>query len=167
MKKVLMILFVACTIGVSLGSAQKMTKGTSLVNVGLGVVPGVGVNVSYDYGLVDTWGPGIFTIGGFIGYQNWGDSYYYRNVGSDYRVNEFAFAPRATYRYAINNSFEVYGAVAMGFRIESYSKYLDNETDFYMSTTAGCRYTFTKNISVFAEVGWNLAYLNGGISFAF
>jgi hypothetical protein len=165
MKKFIISLAVICAMNVSVSQAQEMSKGTSLFNVGLGLVPGWGLNVSYDYGLVDTWGPGIFTIGGYVGYGSWGKTY---GIIGDYRVNSFSFAPRATYRYAINPSFEVYGTVMLGAVVYSYSKYLDNSNGVFFSTTAGCRYTFGSNISVFAETGYHvISYLNGGLSFSF
>ncbi len=164
MKRFFVVLMVMCTVGISMSHAQEMKKGMSLFNAGLGFVPGIGFNLSYDYGLVDKWGPGIFTIGGFVGYENWGKSH----SGYDYRANAFVFAPRATYRYAINKSFEVYGASMLGAIVYSYSKDFNNKaSDVYFAIVAGCRYSFSPNISVFAEVGYNISYLNGGLSFAF
>ncbi len=165
MKKFFVILIALCVIGMATSHAQEMKKGMSLANIGLGFVPGVGLNFSYDYGLIDTWGPGIFTIGGFIGFANWGKTY---SGFGDYRVNQFAFAPRATYRYAINKSFEVYATAMLGAYFESYSKYdFDNGSGVFFGTTAGCRYTFSNNLSVFGEIGYNISYLNGGLSISF
>jgi hypothetical protein len=87
----------------------------------------------------------------------------------DYRVHSFAFGPRATYRYAVNRSFEVDGVVMLGAVSFTYTKDYDNDKlrPFY-STVAGCRYTFGKNIAVFAEAGYHeISYLNGGLSFSF
>ena len=165
MKRFFIALMAVCTIGISASHAQEMKKGTSLFNVGLGFFPGVGVNVSYDYGLVNNWGPGIFTVGGYVGFANWGKTY---TGNLDYRVNSFAFSPRATYRYSINKSFEVYGAAMLGAVVYSYSKYVNNESKVFVATTAGCRYSFSRNMAVFAEVGYNeLSYVNGGLSFLF
>ena len=163
MKRFFIALVVVSTLCIGVTDAQQMQKGMSLFNVGLGLAPGVGVNVSYDYGLIDAWGPGIFTVGGYVGYQNyktWTDNL-------DYRANALFFTPRATYRYAINKSFEVFGTAMLGAVFYSYSKYKDGRSDVRFSTTAGCRYSFTPDISVFAEVGYNIAYLNGGLSFSF
>jgi hypothetical protein len=169
MKRFFVVFAVLCTIGSGLSHAQEMKKGMSLFNAGLGFVPGVAINASYDYGLIDDWGPGIFTIGGFAGLgtwsRTWANSY-------DYRENTLAFAPRATYRYAIDKSFEVYGAAMLGALIHSYSKTLPNGTNgksgVFFGSVAGCRYTFSGNVSVFAEIGYNdIAMLNGGLSFSF
>lgn len=163
MKKFFAILSVLFLVGTVTVSAQKMRKGLGICNIGVGFVPGIGANVSYDYGLVDTWGPGIFTVGGYIGFEN--NSH---NKSLDIRATRWGFSPRATYRYAINESFEVYGTAMLGALFISYSKLNDNSGGPFFATTAGCRYTFAGNISVFAEAGFNeLSFLNGGLSIAF
>ena len=168
MKRFLIVLAVICAIGCNLSHAQEMKQGMSLFNVGLGFVPGAGINASFDYGLVDDWGPGIFTVGGYVGCRTWGRTY----AGLvDYRDNAFAFAPRATYRYAIDRSFEVYGAAMLGAFIRFYSEKINEsngKSGVFFGSVAGCRYTFSGNISVFAEIGYNdIAMLNGGLCFSF
>jgi len=165
MKRFFIVLAVVSTVGISMMNAQEMQKGMSLFNVGLGFVPGWGLNASYDFGIVDTWGPGVFTVGGYVGFANWGATI----IRDDYRITQFIFAPRATYRYAINTSFEVYGAAMFGayYTNDSYRDYKNNHSGIYAATTVGCRYSFSKNLSVFAELGYNVTVLNGGLSFAF
>ncbi len=155
-----MVVLMVCTVGMTMGFAQKMEKGMSLFNIGLGFVPGVGASVSYDYGLVDSWGPGIFTIGGFAGFNNY-------SFNSDIRGTDWLIAPRATYRYPINNSFEVYGSAMFSVAFTTYSEIKSNTSEFFPAAVAGCRYTFANNLSVFAEVGYNVSILNGGLSIAF
>ena len=160
MKKFFVVLMLACCAGSAALHAQEMRKGMNLGNVGVGFVDGIGLNASYDYGLVDTWGPGVFTVGGFVGFDTW-------SYNRDIRRTEFYFAPRATYRYAINRSFEVYGAAMLGSYIVSYSEQKDNSYRAVLFVTGGCRYSFTRNLSVFAELGFNVSILNGGLSFSF
>ena len=160
MKQKLIILLAICTFGINVSHAQEMKKGMSLFNVGLGFIDGWGLNASFDYALVSSWGPGIFTVGGYVGFDNW-------SYNSDIRATEFGFAPRVTYRYSINKSFEVYATAMLGARIKTYSKENDNVNDVFFGSTVGCRYTFTRNISVFAEAGYSISYLNGGLSFSF
>ena len=166
MKRLFIVFAVVSTLGINAMQAQEMRKGMGLFNAGLGFVPGWGLNASFDYGIIDTWGPGIFTVGGYVGFANWRGIY----VGQ-YRkeaINAFAFAPRATYRYAINNQFEVFGAAMMGAIHHSYSDDYKNKNRPFYTTTLGCRYTFTGNISIFAEMGFNeISYLNGGLCFSF
>lgn len=160
MKKGVIFLLIVCFAGTTMSYAQKMEKGMSLGNIGLGLVPGIGLNASFDYGLVDTWGPGIFTIGGFIGFDNY-------RYNSEIRGTQFLFTPRATYRYAINNEFEVYGTVMIGASFTAYSDIKPNASTPYFATTAGCRYSFAENLAVFGEIGYNISFLNGGLSITF
>ena len=168
MKKYFVVLAVLCTVGTSVAQAQ-MEKGSGLISAGLGLFDGWGINASYDHGLVDTWGPGLFTIGAYVGFQTWGDKITGTGLG-DFRINKFAFAFRATYRYQINESFEVYGALMTGIHTTSYSEKWggDNFTDlFWGGPIAGCRWSLSPNMSIFGEIGYSLSWLNGGLSFSF
>ena len=160
MKRFFIALMTICIIGIGTSHAQEMKKGTSLFNVGLGFINGWGLNASYDYGLVDSWGPGVFTIGGYVGFDNW-------SYNTDVRATEFGFAPRATYRYSINKSFEVYGAAMLGAHVTNYTTSKANISGIIFAATAGCRYSFARNIAVFAEVGYSISLINGGLSFLF
>ena len=160
MKRFFIVVAVVCTVNMSSVSAQEMQTGMGLLNVGLGLVDGVGLNASYDHGIAQ-WGPGVFTIGGIVGLQTWG-------VGNgSYRANTFVFSSRATYRYPINSEFEVYATAMLGVQKYSYSNNTKGNFTEFFGTTAGIRYSFSSNIAVFAEAGYNLAYLNGGLSFSF
>lgn len=170
MKNIFIVLSIICAINVNVSKAQEMRKGMSLFNAGMGIFPGWGINASYDFGLVDSWGPGIFTIGCYVGYGNWTKSELVKpsNTKFDYRVRAFAFAPRATYRYAVNSSFEIYGTVMFGATAYSYSEFYNNESGNFFAVTAGCRYSlFNSNFAVFAEIGNLVSYLNGGLSYSF
>ena len=160
MKRSFIIFIIIYTVGINISQAQEMKKGMGLFNVGLGFIDGIGLNASYDYGLINYWGPGIFTVGGYIGFDNWS---YERNI----RATEFGFAPRATYRYAIDRNFEVYGTAMLGARFTTYSDIKGNNSGIIFGITAGCRYTFARNISVFAELGYSISLFNGGLSFSF
>ena len=161
------IVAVFCTVGVLTTSAQEMQKGSSLINVGLGLIDGrsydsgAGLNVAYDYGLVDTWGPGIFTIGGFIGFSTW-QKY-------DFRTTKWGITPRVAYRYPINNTFDVYGTAMLGINLWTYSNtdYITRKELF--ASSIGLRYTFGSNVGIFAEYGvfGCVSLLNGGLSFSF
>jgi opacity protein-like surface antigen len=159
------ILLVFC---IPTSQAQDNTdKNKSILNLGVGMLPGVGGSISYDYRLIDSWGPGIFTIGGYIGYSR-GDGY--ANPGSsgtiDFWESVKLFSLRATYRYDISKRFEIFGAIMPGLLLEKrYGK--KDDSRFFIGTTAGCRFLLTNNISLFAETGYNVLCINGGISFSF
>ena len=160
MKKFFLTFIILSVLGISTLQAQEMTKGMSLGNISLGLIPGIGLGGSYDYGLIDTWGPGIFTIGASIGFNNY-------SKNSEVRGTHWSFAPRATYRYAISRTFEVYGVAMIGAWFTTYSKYEGNDSSPFFGISAGCRYTFMDNLSLFGEIGYNVSFLNGGLSIAF
>lgn len=164
MKKALLFLSFISVFGIVSLSAQQMEKGNSIINIGAGFAPGIGGSVSYDYGLVDTWGPGLFTVGGYVGINSWSHNIGY-NMGS-YRQNIWAFAPRATYRYSFFPNFEAYVSAMFGFGLYTYSSELHSNSFFvFAGGTAGCRYSFTPSFSVFAEAGYSASYVTLGVNF--
>jgi hypothetical protein len=167
MKKFFVVLAVLFVVGSGCLHAQHIKKDMNLVNVGLGMLPGIGLNVSFDHGLIDTWGAGIFTVGGYVGFGSWSEAYHipgYKN----YRVSTFAFAPRATYRYAIDPLFEIYGVAMLGVSVRTYSEYKGNANSGFFAVNAGGRYLFSTNASLFAEFGFNeISFLNVGLCLSF
>ena len=153
MKNLFIILLFICAINVSALQAQEMEKGMSLFNVGFGFIPGWGLNASYEYGVIDTWGPGTISIGGYVGYGKWWKRYSISKT--KYHINESAltFAPRITYRFSTDPSFEIFGAIMFGAAVFSYSEAFDNTYSSYFATTVGCRYSFSDHFAAFAEIG--------------
>lgn len=174
MKKLLMVVLLL-GLANSYAAAQEMEEGTNLLSLGIGGVPGIGANLSYDYGLVEGWGPGIFTIGAFAGGDSQTETY--KNGGITYTHMKWFFAPRITYRYTIAPKWEVYGAAMLGIAlerfdynnhflpVEDYRRPDENHLDFGLA--AGGRYCISDKFSVFTEIGYNVSYLNLGISFEF
>ena len=176
MKKFIIVAVFFCTISITGAHAQEIVKGSGAINLGLGVTngigvtPGFGINFSYDYGVIDNWGDGIFTVGGFAGFNNWGNTYFHKNKSNKYRNTIFAFAPRATYRYVIEEPFEIYGAFMMGvcFVRDKYDpdNYKNNHFGPFWGLAAGGRYYLARNAALFAELGFNPSgIINVGMSF--
>lgn len=173
MKRKYYLLLAAFLAFATFANAQPFSKGTKQVNVGLGVLPGWGVHVSGDYGLIDTWGPGIFTVGAYVGYAQ-GANETFRNISGyshDYRENNVAALARATYRYSFTDKFEVYGGAMFGPVFHSYKagSYKSSGTSFIFTPTLGVRYSLSSSISIYGEsnFNWGTNYLNGGIAFQF
>ena len=165
MKRFFLVLTVLSVFIISGVRAQEMIAGDKLLSVGLGFIPGIGINASYDYGLIEDWGPGIFTVGGFVGLQSWGTS---QTGLGNYRANIFAFAARATYRYDIDESLEIYGTFMLGpyFVNDSYKTFQNNHSGPFFGIGFGGRYHLSGNISAFAEIGYNISALSIGLSIA-
>lgn len=167
MKKVFMLVMVALmTLGVS-QKAQAIedpnAKGTTVIGIRCNMEPGyhyfgAGPNVTVDYTLINSWWKGHFTVGGYVG------SNFYLHT------SHFTFMPRATYGLNITDDFEVHVAVMAGLGLRHYSpKYYPTDYRrlyFSHGELAGCRYYFTPNIGVEAEVGYvyTMGYFNVGLS---
>jgi len=139
------------------------SKGTAMINAGIGVQP-FGGTVSLDYVLVDEWWKGHFTVGGELDF-----SVPYKHETA------IGITPRATYGLNITPEFEVHVTAETGFGFHSW-KYWDGEKDVKTSKSfilfggfAGCRYFFNDNLAVLAEIGgenWFPA-LRAGITYKF
>lgn len=143
--------------------APQWSKGTMMVNAAIGVQP-FGGTVSLDYVLVDEWWKGHFTVGGEFDF-----SVPYKHETA------IGITPRATYGLNITPEFEVHVTAETGFGIRSW-KYWNGERDVKTTDSfilwggfAGCRYFFTENLAVLAEIGgedWFPA-LRAGITYKF
>ena len=139
------------------------SKGTTMINAGIGVQP-FGGTVSLDYVLVDEWWKGHFTVGGELDF-----SVPYKHETA------IGITPRATYGLNITPEFEVHVTAQTGFGVHSW-KYWDGEKDVKTSDSfilwggfAGCRYFFMDNLAAYAEIGgenWFPA-LRAGITYMF
>lgn len=139
------------------------SKGTAMVNAGIGVQP-FGVTASFDYVLVDEWWKGHFTVGGEFDF-----SVPYKHETA------IGVTPRATYGLNITPEFEVHVTAETGFGFRTW-QYWNGERDVKDTDTfilwggfAGCRYFFTDNLAVLAEIGgenWFPA-LRAGITYKF
>jgi hypothetical protein len=139
------------------------SKGTAMINAGIGVQP-FGGTVSLDYVLVDEWWKGHFTVGGELDF-----SVPYKHETA------IGITPRATYGLNITPEFEVHVTAETGFGFRTW-QYWNGEKDVKTSDSfilfggfAGCRYFFTDNLAVLAEIGgenWFPA-LRAGITYKF
>ena len=139
------------------------SKGTAMINAGIGVQP-FGGTVSLDYVLVDEWWKGHFTVGGEFDF-----SIPYKHETA------IGITPRATYGLNITPEFEVHVTAETGFGFRTW-QYWNGERDVKDTDTfilwggfAGCRYFFTDNLAVLAEIGgenWFPA-LRAGITYKF
>jgi len=178
MKKVVFILALAVT---AMGAkAQVFEKGTNMVNLGVGFGTALGglgtarpaISASYEHGLWDIGGPGVISLGGYIG----NTGYKYKHLGGNYKWNYTIVGARAAYHYnGFSNAekFDLYGGLMLSYNIVSYSESggpgLSNNYGSGLGLTGflGGRYLFTDNIGAFAELGYGVSVLNVGVSFKF
>lgn len=167
MKRIGKFVMIAAMAMVSYSASAELepqwSKGTTMINAGIGVQP-FGGTVSLDYVLVDEWWKGHFTVGGEFDF-----SVPYKHETA------IGITPRATYGLNITPEFEVHVTAQTGFGVHSW-KYWDGEKDVKTSDSfilwggfAGCRYFFMDNLAAYAEIGgenWFPA-LRAGITYMF
>ncbi|MDP4218497.1 MAG: hypothetical protein Q8927_20040 [Bacteroidota bacterium] len=188
MKKVLLLMTATCFAMTM--HAQKFQRGTNIVSAGIGLGSAIlnysgaaqtpALSLQYERGIWDMGGPGVVSLGGYVGYKG----YSYSGGASSYKFSEkwhyTVVGIRSAYHYTglkVDN-LDVYGGVMLAYNLLSYS-YSDNggggsfgNTGTYGSTVGlslyvGGRYYFSDNLAVLAELGYGVAYLNAGIALKF
>jgi hypothetical protein len=143
--------------------------------------------VKGDYGIVKfKWGHSV-GAGIVLGYSSTKATYSYYHY--DYSIprtlitgtdvySTITIGARGTYHFFTKEKIDCYASVGLGFNINSYSEstsgYNTNATGYVMRAplasafTVGIRYYFTKNIGVYAEVGWDMSVpMQGGLAIKF
>ena len=178
MKKFLLaaLVFVG-SLGVA--NAQEIaSKGTSMVNLGIGLGYRFGgsmsvppLSVAYDYslksGLID--GNGAITLGGYLAYTSAKYSYWAQSTTASYTV----LGVRGMFHYQFVPKLDTYAGLMLGYHFTSVSSTAPAEhyessiaaSAFDIGVILGARYFFTPRIGAFTELGYSLPYWNLGVTF--
>lgn len=177
MKKGMIIIMIMLS-GVTM--AQDFVKGGNYITLGYGFDPfyrpyhsyGIGpVIFGYERGVTDVLGIGRIGAGGTVGTTFYPG--YYVN-GKKKTGVQVSIVGRATYHFEFNvPKMDVYAGLQAGVNISNVRNY--NAANPYLETGAyptggafaGIRYYFTDAFGVYAEAGYGLGALNGGMVFAF
>lgn len=190
MKKLSCLLIAALFCATTL-HAQFFNKGTNVLSAGVGLggnfgsfsygTQTPGISVQYERGIWDVGGPGVISLGGYLGSK----SYKYNASSGSYKWtqkwNYTIVGIRSAYHLnKINNEkFDVYGGLMLSYNILTY-KYSDNAGGSGSSLYSGSygsaagftaylggRYLFTKNFGAYAELGYGVSYLTLGLALKF
>lgn len=156
---------------VSAASAQDIfRKGAQSLNAGVGVGDGIPVEISYERSIVD--GLVKKTDNGAIGVGAYG-SWYHDAVG-DWSYNYIVLGARGAFHYQFVDKLDTYAGLMLGYNIASSSWRGDGEafgtasgSVFAYSSFIGARYFFKPNLGVYAEAGYGIAFLSGGVTLKF
>ena len=169
--------------------AQPFEVGSNVAGAGIGLGGSFGlgrygsatpgISVQYEHGLVDGPGPGVISLGGYLGtksyrYDGRYDGFWYKE-----RWRYTILGVRSAYHYTglPIDELDVYGGAMLSYNILSY-KYSDNDPLFNyhdgtygshlgFSIYVGGRYYLMENVAAFAELGYGVSYLTLGASVKF
>jgi hypothetical protein len=156
---------------VSVASAQDIfRKGAQRLNAGVGVGAGIPVEVSYERSIID--GLVRKTDNGAIGVGAYG-SWYHDRIG-DWSYNYYVLGARGAFHYQFVDKLDTYAGLMLGYNIATSRWAGDGEaygtasgSVFAFSSFIGARYFFKPSLGVYAEAGYGIAFLSGGITFKF
>jgi hypothetical protein len=157
MKKVLFTALLMLSIS---ANAQVYQKGSKFINAGLGLSPGIGLNVSADLGIHEA-----ISAGAFVMYQKWGGAIGYGRLGvgvkADYHLAEILKKANISID---TEKMDPYAGISFGV-----AKY--NGTYTGIGTThliggghLGLRYMLKPALGFFGEIGYDVTYLKAGVS---
>jgi hypothetical protein len=160
-------------------SAQEFNQGTNVINAGFGVggsfspggfgspSAGLGLSASYERGIWEVGGPGVISLGGYLGTTSYKGDFDFDD--DEYTWRYFIIGARAAYHFNGLNveNLDVYGGAMLSLNIASYDGPGDIDSFPSGSVYVGGRWYFTENFGVFAEAGYGVAFLTLGASFRF
>ncbi|MCX6334138.1 MAG: hypothetical protein NT092_07510 [Bacteroidia bacterium] len=180
MKKIFAVLMVVFFTVAQLGAQEpSFIKGSKVLNLGVGLgmlhigsyykttVPPV--SASFDIGIVD----GILKkaavgIGPYVGYS--ASKYEYSGYG--WKYSDIILGVRGSFHYPFVDKLDTYAGVLVGYDIST-SKDIGTPIGspdgghFVTSEFIGARYYFSEGFAAFAELGYGISWLTGGIALKF
>lgn len=160
---------------------QPFQEGTTMANLGIGVGTNLGglgnarpaISIAVDHGFWDVGGPGVISLGGYLG----NTGYKYNGPSYTSKWNYVVIGVRGAYHY---NGFtsvpelDLYGGLMLAYNIANYSYEgggtpISNNygSDLGLTAFVGARYFFTDNFGAFAELGYGVSALNVGVTYKF
>lgn len=170
--------------------AQAFEAGTNVISAGIGLGSSLasgftygtqspGISASYDRGIWEA-GPGVISLGGYIGYKSF--KYGYADAGGaySYKWNYTIIGARGAYHFTGINveNLDLYAGVMIAYDNLSFSYSSTNGVSYSgntgaynsglgLSVFAGARYYFAGNLGVFGELGYGVSILGIGLSYKF
>ncbi len=175
--------------------SQEFKKGTQVLSAGIGFGSNWGLgnggtqtpalSVSYEQGIWDIDGPGVISLGGYIGHKS-----FHRNYDSPYywskqRLSYTMIGARSAYHFNMVevDNLDLYAGAMLSFNIARY-KFEDGFKDpnntiapfgfdrngsygsrVGLSFYGGARYFFNSQFAAFGEIGYGVSYLTLGIAY--
>jgi|SRR5690606_24099181 len=179
MKKILLTLVMVLTTVMIHG--QAFENGTTTANAGIGLGTALGglgnarpaLSVSVDHGLWDLGGPGVISLGGYIG----NTGYKYDSGGFEHKWNYFVIGARGAYHFNgltdHPKELDLYGGIMLAYNHVKYSSDGNNGfggnygSGIGFSGFIGGRWFFSDQFGAYAELGYGVSILNVGVTYKF
>lgn len=179
-------------------TGQVFDEETRLINVGIGFgnrsyyrsnyssyTQSPAFSLSYEQSMKEKIGPGIFGLGGYVGYQKatyrsyyYNYYYYSQNYYYEDAYKYYLLAGRAVYHWDVLNKdkAELYSGLILGLRIQTsthtdsdpnhpYNYYYNQgSSGFIYAGFIGGRYYLTKHAALYCEIGYGISYANIGLT---
>ena len=184
--KIFTVAILASLFSFTFAQAQTFAVGDNVLGIGIGLGSSIGsfgysgqtpsFNAHYERGVWDVGGPGVISLGGFLGFKGFSNTYHYNSTTYKQKWNYTIIGIRSAYHYTglDNDKVDLYGGVMLSYDILHYS---DNYTgslsgDWGSSGVgftiyAGARYYFSPNFAGFAELGYGVSFLSLGVDYKF
>ncbi len=184
MKKTIILSVIAVLFALST-NAQIFEVGDKVITPGFGLgstlYTGVGyktsippISVAFEKGFKEGYGPGIISIGGYLGITGSKWETTFLNTTYGYNYTSIILGARAYYHMEFIDIIDTYGGIMFG-----YNTVLAKSTGIWpagISSTAtasglnyslfvGGRYYFSDNLGVMAEIGYGISYITIGIAY--
>jgi hypothetical protein len=172
MKKLIILGLFSFFIVVAAGAQEIFQKGTSVLNIGVGLGSDIPVEASYEYSVVDglvDGQNGAIGIGAYAAY--YGQSMSFGDAKVSY--NDIVIGARGTFHYQFVDKLDTYAGLMLGYDIASAKASGGGEvatasaSEFALSAFLGARYSFTPSVGAYAELGYGIAYLSVGVALKF
>lgn len=177
MKAFFKLLFVTLLLIVNINFAQGYLQGGKTINIGAGIglvglegdatIPPLSIGLQY--GFTDK-----ISVGGIVGYA--GSSYKFGFFTSSYewKYSYIIVGARGEYHFMKpEDKLDLYTGITLGYNIVSVTEpnnlpsygitYSASSSSLLYGGHAGARYAFSNSFGVFAEVGYGIGYITGGI----
>lgn len=181
-KKLFLGICLACF--VSTTQAQQLEVGDNVGSFGIGFGSALAgpfgsaspaIALQLEHGMWNMDGPGVISLGGYLGYQSYSTSNIYFKTRSSYTV----LGLRSAYHYQglDEKNLDVYGGLMLSLNLygSSTTRYNtsvvivepDARSRFFPTLYFGARYYFADNLAAYGELGYGVAYLTVGLAYHF
>lgn len=171
------IIFLALALLAGTASAQSFQKGDNIINAGIGFGTNLGglgnarpaLSASFEHGKWDIGGPGVISIGGYLG----NTGYSYKSADYSQKWNYTIIGARSAYHYnGFKNlpNLDFYGGLMLSYNIANYSADNYSGVNSYgsalgLSVYLGGRWFFSEKFGLYAELGHGVSTVNAGVAF--